>query len=155
MILCALIDFIREKREFYSLLSNYEVKKETVTFDNNNNVCIDAEFITNISKYKFLSKILNKLISKKILHLEANCNFIGDLKQIKFKTRPVSINYFDCSGVFYCDDEYNVLSHEINIVFNEKYKIAKMFEERIRESILKQIKLDIEEIKELKKLNKE
>lgn len=155
MILSAFIDFIRKKKMFYGLLSNYEVKKETITFDENNNIYIDAEFITSISKYKFLSKILNKLVSKKILHLEAKCNFISDLKQIKFKTKPKLIPYFDCCGVFYCDDDYNVLSHEISLEFNEKYKIAKMFEEKIRESILKQIKYDIDELKKLEKLSKE
>ena len=42
---------------------------------------IDAEFITSISKYKLLSKLLSKFVDKKILHLEAKCNFISDLKQ--------------------------------------------------------------------------
>lgn len=155
MIVCALIDFIRKKRMFYGLLSNYEVKKETITFDENNNIYIDAEFITSISKYKLLSKLLSKFVDKKILHLEAKCNFISDLKQIKFKTKPKLVPYFDCSGVFYCDDDYNVLSHEIKLEFNEKYKIAQMFEDRIRESILKQIKYDTEELKRLEKLSKE
>ena len=65
MIVCALIDFIRKKRMFYGLLSNYEVKKETITFDENNNIYIDAEFITSISKYKLLSKLLSKFVDKK------------------------------------------------------------------------------------------
>jgi hypothetical protein len=140
---------------FYGLLSNYKVERETLTFDDNNNIYIDAEFVTSISKYKVLSKILSKLINKKMLHLETKCNFINDLKQIKFKTKPKIIPYFDCSGVFYCDDDYNVLSHEINLIFNDKYKIVKMFEEKIRESILKQIKYDIDELKQLEKLSKE
>jgi len=147
-----IIDFIREKRKFYSLLSNYNVIHETMTFDNNNNIIINAEFVTNISKYKFLQKILNKFVDQKILHLETNCNFYKNLNQIKFNTKSKLIDYFDCNGIFYCDDDYNILSHDIHLNFNEKYKMVKMFESRIRENIIKQIEIDI---KELKKLNNE
>lgn len=151
MILYSLIDFLREKRKFYELLSDYDVINETVAFDNNNNLCIDAEFYTSISKYKFLSKILKRFVDKKMLHLVMNCNFDKNLNQIKFKTKPKFVDYFDCYGIFYCDDEYNVLSHDIILEFNEKYKIAKMFETKIRENILNQIEIDIKELKKLSK----
>lgn len=152
MILYTLIDFIREKRRFYSLLSNYDVLEEKITVDENNNVLVDAEFTTSISKYKFLSKILNKFIDKKMLHLEMTCNIDKNLNQIKFQTKPKKKDYFDCNGTFYCDNDYNVLSHTITIEFNDKYKIIKtMFENSIRENILKQIESDISELKKLSK----
>lgn len=142
------IDFIGSKKQFYRLLSNYNVINENISISANN-IHIDAEFITNISKYKFLSSILNRIVDKNILHLQMECTFDSSLNQIKFKTRPKKVHYFDCYGTFYCDDEYNILSHDIQIQFNDNFKSAKMFEGKIKENIIKQIDSDIIELKKL------
>lgn len=140
---------ISKRGKFYGLLDNYEVLHEDINI-NDNIIEVNAEFITNLSNYSFLKKIVSKLIDKKLLHLEIKCEFDYNLYQIKFFVHPKLVDYFECSGVLYCDNDYNILNHNIELQFNERFKIVqKMFDERIKKNILKQIDGDIKKFKKL------
>lgn len=140
---------ISNKRQFYQLLPNYKVINEDIKYSDNH-LEVNAEFITNLSRYKFLTKILNKLINQKLLHLETKFEFDSNLNQIKFFVKPKHVDYFECSGVLYCDKDYSIFSHMIHIDYNEKFCIVKsMFDDQIKKSILNQIENDILEFKKI------
>lgn len=144
---------ISNKGQFYQLLPNYKVINEDIKYSDNN-LKVNAEFITNLSRYKFLTKILNNLIDQKLLHLETKFEFDSNLNQIKFFVKPKLVDYFECSGVLYCDKDYSIFSHMIHIDYSEKFNIVKsMFDEQIKKSILSQIENDISEFKKLVKKN--
>ena len=111
---------------------------------------VNAEFITSLSRYKFLTKILNKLVDQKLLHLETKFEFDSNLNQIKFFVKPKLVDYFECRGVLYCDKDYSIFSHMIHIEYSPKFNIVKsMFDDQIKNSILNQIEADINEFKKL------
>lgn len=140
---------ISKRGQFYTLLDNYDVIKEDINISDNI-VKVNAEFITSLSNYSFLKKVLSKLIDKKFLHLETDCEFDYNLHQIKFKVRPKLVDYFECNGTLYCDNDYNILNHTIELEFTEKFQIIKkMFDERIKKNILKQIEGDVKSFKKL------
>ena len=144
---------ISNKGQFYQLLPNYKVINEDIKY-NDNHLEVNAEFITSLSRYKFLTKILNQLIDQKILHLETKFEFDSNLNQIKFFVKPKLVDYFECSGVLYCDKDYSIFSHMINIDYSQKFTIVKsMFDDQIKKSILSQIEHDIDEFKKLVKKN--
>ena len=139
--------------QFYQLLPNYKVISENIKY-NKNNLEVNAEFITNLSRYKFLTKILNTLIDQKLLHLKTKFEFDPNLNQIKFFVKPKLVDYFECSGVLYCDKEYSILNHMIHVDYHDKFNIVKsMFDERIKKSILSQIENDIDQLKKIFKKN--
>lgn len=140
---------ISKRGKFYSLLDNYDVIKEDIDISDNI-IKVNAEFITSISNYSFLKKVLSKLIDKKLLHLETKCEFDYNLHQIKFNVRPKFVDYFECNGILYCDSDYNILNHNLEIEFIERFQIIKkMFDERIKKNILKQIEGDVNNFKKL------
>lgn len=140
---------ISKRGKFYTLLDNYDVIREDIDISGNI-IKVNAEFITSLSNYSFLKKVLSKLIDKKLLHLETECEFDYNLHQIKFHVRPKCLDYFECNGVLYCDDNYNILNHTIELEFVEKFQIVKkMFDERIKKNILKQIEGDVKNFKKL------
>lgn len=145
----SIVDEILKHDKFYELLDNYEVIHEKIG-KNNENLQVQAEFITNISKYKFLQKIISKLIDQKLLHLQTDFMFDPQLYQIKFNVKPKLVDYFHCIGTLYCDIDFNILSHNVNIEYSEKFNIVKkLLDEKIKDCILKQIKGDIEEFKKI------
>lgn len=144
---------ISNKGKFYDLLPNYKVISEDIKYKDNN-LEVNAEFITNISRYKFLTKILNKLIDQKLLHLETKFEFDSNLNQIKFFVKPKLVDYFECSGILYCDNDYSILSHMIHIEYIEKFNMIKsMFDDQIKKNIISQIENDIREFKKIMEKN--
>ena len=78
------------------------------------------------------------------------CEFDYNLYQIKFKVQPKQVDYFTCSGILYCDNDYNILNNNIELEFIPKFQIIKkMFDEKIKKNILKQIESDIKNFKKL------
>lgn len=141
-----LIDAILRDQKFYQLMPNYTVICEKI-YQEKNVYKIEAEIISTMSRYKFLNKILEKIVHKNLLHCYVYLDFLPDLYQIKLVVKPKFTNYFVFDGIFYCQPDLTILNHTMDIQYSKTLEIAKsMFDKRIKSTILNQIESDIQSL---------
>ena len=146
-----MMHFIMEEQKFYTILPSYEVISETID-RNGNTMEVNGEVITNLSRYKFLDKILKKLVDKNLMHLKVHFRFDPELYQIKLRVEPKYKQHFQFDGILYCDPDFKILNHNITIAYSKSFEmVQKMFDTKIKHSILDQIERDIEYLKNYKK----
>ena len=142
-----LIDVILRDQKFYKLMPNYTVIDEKI-YKEENIYKVEAEIISSISRYKFLNKVLEKIVHKNLLHCYVYLDFIPDLYQIKLVVRPKFTDYFVFEGILYCHTDLTILNHTITIQYSKTVEMAKrLFDKRIKATILNQIESDIESLR--------
>ena len=78
--------------------------------------------------------------------------FDPELYQIKLRVEPKYKQHFQFDGILYCDPDFKILNHNITIVYSKSFELVqKMFDTKIKHSILDQIERDIEYLKNYKK----
>jgi hypothetical protein len=138
-----IINQIVLKQKFYGLLPHYKVIEETIDY-NENILKVQAEVLSKISKYKFMNKVLSKIIDQELLHLCICFTFDPCLHQVRIEVNPKSKTFFNFNGTFYCLENFEIINYDMDIKYDKSFEIVKkLFDKRIRSLILDQTKRDI------------
>jgi hypothetical protein len=139
-----IIDNIVLNQQLYKLLPHYDVVHEKI-IQTGGILKVEAEVRSKISRYKFMNKILSKIVDKELLHLFISFTFDPNLFQLRITVHPVSKLLFSFEGTFYCLENLDIINHEMNIDYEKSIEmVKKLFDKKIRGIIVEQTKRDIE-----------
>lgn len=141
-----LIQRIRQREEFYSLLDKHEIIGKEEINHTTSITKIEATIKTNINQYNILAKLVKKLLKIDLMTIHISLVFDHNCNKITYVMTPIDTeNAFTVKGVILLDKKCNILVND-SCIEGVKGNLKKFICRKIEQAVEDIISKDIEEI---------
>lgn len=124
---------LKDAHPSYRILDEHIEEKDGIFY-------IKADCDVNLPRFQFLRNFSPK---QKLFFIKIDSIFNPDEKTFELNVVPMYYNYFNFSGSFYFDDDYNIYERKFDIQYHFSIRtIASFLHSRLKKLIMEQIGQD-------------